>query len=413
MRIAVFLECLPNSGGGFVQALSTVESLALKGSIAHDVLVFTPFEETRQLLLKHGIEAIRFKRRGFRLIDRLSSTVAGGAVFRRLRRLGVRRLGRHLDALLDDHAIDMVVLTECADAALRISDHHYVVTVWDLDHRDYPEFPEKYADRVFERREALFRATLIRALAVIANSSSGARRIASLYHVDLHRIVVLPFLPSLAVRRHAAGVKLATVDMVRRKYDLPDRYLFYPAYFSYHKNHLYILEGLIDLERRHGIVLHAVFCGGGDPGDETMIERQTQALDLASKAHFLGLVADEDIPPLYEAALCLVMPTYCGPTNLPPLEAITLGCPVIYSDLPGCREQMGDAALYCDLANPSSLADLLATLIQDPTQADRLRKAGAALAEKIAQIDYGKLLSPVFEQYAYIRRRWTWPEGKQ
>lgn len=410
MRIAVFLESLPDSGGGFLQALSTVESLMRMDEKQYEIVVFTPAERTRQRLLEYGIESVLFKRWGIRLIDRLSSTVAGGAVLRRLRRLGFHRLGRHLDALLDDHAIDLVVFTECAEAALRISDHHYIVTLWDIDHREYLEFPERYADRVFERVENTYRVTLVRALAVIANSSWGARRIAALYHVDTHRIVVLPFQPSLAVRRYAAGAKLVTADVVRRKYDLPERYLFYPAYFSYHKNHLYILEGLVDLERRHGIVLHAVFCGGGDPGDQTIVERQTQVLGLTARVRFLGLVADEDIPPLYEEALCLVMPTYCGPTNLPPLEAVTLGCPVIYSDLPGCREQMGDAALYCDLANPSSLAGILATLIQDPTQADRLRKAGARLAGEIAQIDYGKLLSPVFEKYAYIRRRWAWPE---
>ena len=71
---------------------------------------------------------------------------------------------------------------------------------------------------------------------------------------------------------------------------------------------------------------------------------------------------------------------------------------------------MGDAALYCDLANPSSLADLVAGLIQDPAVADRLRQSGKALAAKIAQVDYAKLLLPVLERYAYIQRRWAWPE---
>ncbi len=410
MRIALFLESPPESGGGFVQALSTVESLLRLREKQHEVIVFTPLERTRQWLLGYGIESVVFKRLGLRLIDRWSSTVVGCAVLRRLRRLGFRRLGRHLDALLDDYAIDLVVLAECAEAALRISDHHYVVTHWDADHRDYLEFPEKYADRNFERREASYGTTMIRALAVIALSPSAARRIADLYRVDPHRIVVLPLLPSLAVRRHAAGLGPVTVDMVRRKYDLPDQYLFYPAYFSYHKNHLYILDGLVELERRHGIVMHAVFCGGGDPGDRIVIERQTQSLGLTSRIHFLGVVPDEDIPPLYEAALCMVMPTYCGPTNLPPLEAVTLGCPVIYSDLPGWREHMGEAALYCDLANPSSLAGLVASLTRDPALVDRLRKSGKVLAEEIAQVDYVNLLSPVLEKYAYMRRRWAWPE---
>ena len=34
-----------------------------------------------------------------------------------------------------------------------------------------------------------------------------------------------------------------------------------------------------------------------------------------------------------------------GPENLPPLEAMALGCPVVAADVPGAREQLGDAAL--------------------------------------------------------------------
>jgi glycosyltransferase involved in cell wall biosynthesis len=108
--------------------------------------------------------------------------------------------------------------------------------------------------------------------------------------------------------------------------------------------------------------------------------------------------------------LALVMPTYFGPTNLPPLEAVTLGCPVIYSDLPGCREQMRGAALYCDLADVSSLANHLAALIRDAALRERLLKEGRTLAVEIATIDYGERLAPFLEEYEYARRRWAWPQ---
>jgi glycosyltransferase involved in cell wall biosynthesis len=411
MRIAVFLERIPYcGGGGFQQALSTVVSLACPGATAYDVIVFTQYELTRQFLLKHGINAIRFAHSGFRLIDRWSATVLGGAVLRRLHRLGFRRLGRHLDALLDDHGIDLVVLTECGEIAGRISDHPFIVTVWDLYHRDYPGFPEVFTERVFERWDRIYRATLTRALAVITNSPSGARRIARLYQVDPHRIIELPFLPSLAVRHHAAGSGRSSIERVRRNYDLPARYVFYPAYFSDDKNHLYLLEGMVDLKRRHGITLHAVFCGSGMARGQTEVERQAQALGLTAQVHFLGWVPDDDIPALYEGAIALVMPAYLGPTNLPPLEAVTLGCPVIYSDLPEFREQMGDAALYCDLTDVSSLANHLAALIQNHQLRDRLLQAGCRFAAELTKIDYGERLKPVLDEYAYLRRRWAWPE---
>ena len=410
MRIAVFLEnSLEEGGGGNQQSLSTVESLVFRSATKHEFVVFTPFERTRQFLLKYGIEAILYKYRVVRLIDRWSATALGNSILRRLRRLGLRRLGRHLDALLEDHNIDLVLLTSMAETALRIGDHPFIVTVWDISHRDYPEFPDGFANRVFELRDWALRATLMRALAVIVDSAFGARCIASLYHVDPGRIIVLPYLPSHAVRCHAKESGSATADGIRRKYGLPTRYVFYPAFFADHKNHLYLLEGLVELERRHGITLHAVFCGG-DPIDQKRVERQVRALGLTARVRILGYVPDEDVPALYEGALALVMPTYTGPANIPPLEAATLGCPVIYSDLPWCRDQMGDAALYCDLDDVSSLADHLAALIRDPALLDSLRKAGCRLAAEIAKIDYGERLSPVLDRYAYIRRRWAWPE---
>jgi glycosyltransferase involved in cell wall biosynthesis len=410
MRIGLFLECTPADEGAFQQSLSTVELLTRSSAMmTHDLVVFTPFEQTHQLLLRRGIRAIRFTHCGYRLLDRWSATVLGGAVLRRLRGLGLRRVGRHLDALLDDHDIDLVVLNHTDESGRRIGNHPFIITIYDVDHRDHPQFPEVYTDRLFERIERTLLCVLPRALAVIANTSSGARRLASLYHVDAARIIELPLVPSLAVRSHAARKGSTSVEGVRRKYGLPPGYVLYPAHFWSHKNHLYLLEGLVELERRHRITLHAVFCGGDPQRRRTTVERQVDALALTGRVHFLGLVPDQDIPALYQGAVALVMPSYFGPTNLPPMEAVTLDCPVICSDFPGSREQMGDAALYCDLADPSSLAGQLSRLIRNPGQFDGLRVAARRRANEIAKIDYGERLACVIDSYARARRRWTWP----
>jgi glycosyltransferase involved in cell wall biosynthesis len=410
VRIGIFLENLPDTGGAFQQAVSTIESLTRKRSAKHEFMVFTPFEQTRQLLLRYGIPAIRFTHRPFNLLDRWDATVLGSAILRRLRRLGLRRLGRHVDALLDDHGVDLAFLNDQGDVGWCLGDHPFIVTVWDLDHRDYPDFPETYTDRFFERRERVLRNTLTRAVAVIANSPSGARRIAELYQVDHRRIIEMPLLPSFAVRNYTRAKGSLTIDAARRKYDLADRYIFYPAGFAFHKNHLYVLEGLVELERQHGIVLQAVFCGGGDPQNQKRVERQIYSLRLTERVRFLSVVPETHIAALYEGAVALVMPSYFGPTNLPPIEAVTLGCPVICSDFPASREQMRDAALYCDLADPSSLARHLAALIQNPALFEELRAAARRLATEIAKVDYSERLAQVLDNYAYVRRRWAWPE---
>lgn len=412
MRIGLVLETSPTSGGAYQQSLSTVELLAINGTTAYEILVFTPFKKTRQQLQQHGIDAVQFQNRFIRHLDIFSSTTIGGAILRRLRRLGFRRLGRHLDALLDDHRIDLVLFTDVTEVSLRIGDHPFIMTVMDLDHFDHPEYSEHFLERGFAHRENILRSTLTRAIAVIANSKSGADRIATIYDVDPTRIIELPFIPSLAVRGHTRKGAMRSAKEIRDKYDLPSRYVFYPAYYLYHKNHLYLLEALVELERQHGIVLHAVFCGRDPRGEKATIERQVQALKLRKRVHLLNFVPDEDIPALYESAIAVASPSPFGPTNLQPLEAAALGCPVICSDLPGSREQMGDAALYCDLSKPSSLADHLAALIQDTVLLNRLREAGRQRVEELSKMNYDKRLSFVFDNFAYVRRRWAWPEDR-
>jgi glycosyltransferase involved in cell wall biosynthesis len=408
MRVALFIESSPATGGAFHQAFSAVESIA-RTATSHEFVIFTPHKKTRDWLLERGFSSVLYTAGAYRHLDRWSATQLGGAFLRRARSFGLRNIGRHLDALLDRHSVDFVVLNECGDAALRLGDHPFAVTVFDTDHRDHPEFAEIYTEGVFERRENWLRVTLPRAVAVIANSHLGAERLVGTYQVDPSRIIELPFRPSFIAReQQAPGTGIPTERVLRRHGIFPG-YVFYPAFFSFHKNHLYLIESLIELERRHGIVLHAVFCGGGLPGDQENVERQAQALGMTQRVHFLGLVPDNEMPALYKAALVMAMPSHFGPTNLPPLEAASLGCPVVCSDIPGCREQMGDAALYCDLSDPGSLADHLVALHTNPAMCTRLREAGLKLAANLETIAYAERLRPLFDDFAYVRRRWSLP----
>ena len=74
-------------------------------------------------------------------------------------------------------------------------------------------------------------------------------------------------------------------------------------------------------------------------------------MNLENKVRFAGFVDDEELPFLYSQSIALVMPTYFGPTNIPPLEAFKINVPVLYSDLPGLRDQVGKAAMLIDLKN--------------------------------------------------------------
>jgi glycosyltransferase involved in cell wall biosynthesis len=99
-------------------------------------------------------------------------------------------------------------------------------------------------------------------------------------------------------------------------------------------------------------------------------------LGVADRIRYLGPVPDDDMAALYSLCTGLVMPTFFGPTNLPPLEAWHFGRPVITSDIQGVREQNGDASLLVDPRSSKALAEAMQRLWRDPTLCLELAERG-------------------------------------
>jgi glycosyltransferase involved in cell wall biosynthesis len=96
-----------------------------------------------------------------------------------------------------------------------------------------------------------------------------------------------------------------------------------------------------------------------------------------------GYVSDAQLRALYEGAACFVFPSFYEGFGLPPLEAMCCGCPVIVSERASLPEVCGPAALYCDPADPATLAAALRRLLASPALADELRAAGHARAAQL------------------------------
>jgi glycosyltransferase involved in cell wall biosynthesis len=67
-----------------------------------------------------------------------------------------------------------------------------------------------------------------------------------------------------------------------------------------------------------------------------------------SNVHYAGYVGDDELAALYEAAICLAFPSRTEGFGIPPLEAMTRGCPVVASNVPSLLEVGGDAVAYVD-----------------------------------------------------------------
>ena len=52
--------------------------------------------------------------------------------------------------------------------------------------------------------------------------------------------------------------------------------------------------------------------------------------NMEKQVKYLGYIDKKEITALYKASIALSMPTYFGPTNIPPLEAFKNSVPVLY-----------------------------------------------------------------------------------
>ena len=238
----------------------------------------------------------------------------------------------------------------------------YIISVHDLQHRLHPEFPEVSRFGEWGRREYLFKNCSRRAAAVISESDAGKRDILSFYDIRQDAVHVLPYVPPF----YLAHTKAA--DVVHR-FGLPERYLFYPAQFWMHKNHVRLIEALALIKRENGLEIPIVFVGSKKNAYKRTMTRISE-LGLSRQVMYLGYVSEEELIGLYKNPRALIMPTFFGPSNIPQLEAFLLGCPVITSDVPGIREQVGDAAILVD---PSSVESIAAG-ISDVWSSEELRQ---------------------------------------
>ena len=260
----------------------------------------------------------------------------------------------------------------------------FIFPIFDLNHRLQPEFPEVSAFGETNSREYLYINSCRFATLILVDSEIGKADVLRFYgdYIDEDRIRILPYYPPIEGRAQPDAQELARV---RAKYNLPQRYFFYPAQFWPHKNHTLILQALKRIADETGEVVPVVFCGAY--WTYTMAlnfkELMTQAANfgIADRVRYLGSVPDADMAALYTLSAGLLMPTFFGPTNIPPLEAWHFGRPVITSDIRGLREQNGDASLLVDPRSPQAMADAMKRLWHDEALCAELVKRGRARLE--------------------------------
>ena len=303
-----------------------------------------------------------------------------------------------MEQLIDNNQIDLVVYPFWFDYPT--TDRPFIVFYWDAAHR-YLSFMPDIGPRNEMQIERVFIPALQKAFKIIVPNNSAIVELESLYNVGIaeSKYYIIPFVISENTNTEN-DKKLSIFD----RFAIKDSYLFMPAGFWPHKNHKVVIDAIKILNDR-GIQLQVVMTGP-DRGNYQYIEDLIKKSDLTEQFHYLGFVDRSELISLYKHSFALIFSSIVGPNNYPPIEAASLGCPVILTNLQGHREQMGQSALYFDKFSPNDLANQIQLLKENETLRGELIQKGKMLTKGLDPSKYFDQLEKVFDEFKKYRLLW-------
>lgn len=367
-RVGLFLGAAPHYGGAFQYNQSMLDALARLPSDE-----FEPFIGYSHPSWPQYLERYRFKQTPIPL-------GYWGRVFGQLLHycgigMGVwRRLAPYFHP-----SVRAFVRAECdiwifpsQDPWCYLAPVPSLATIHDLMHRYERQFPEVGNRKEYSWREWHYRNTCSWSKGILVDSEIGKSQVIDSYGVDASQVHLLPFIAPSYLDDVSKG------DAGHSDCSLPNKFLFYPAQFWEHKNHLRLIEAVGRLKRRFPEI-RLLLVGSKKNGYEAA-RRKVEQLGLREEVIFLGYVSDAAMNDLYRRARAMIMPSFFGPTNIPPLEAMRVGCPAAIANVYGMPEQTKGAALLFDPASVDDMTSAMARLWED----DELCRMLAARGKEVS-----------------------------
>lgn len=213
----------------------------------------------------------------------------------------------------------------------------FVVTIQDVLYlHDKEQFP--VIDRFIYHQKVSY--ALKNAHAIITNSEIVKSDLLSYYNTEEDKIHVIY---QAADSRYKKITDIELLNSVKRKYQLPDKFILNVSSFYPRKNQKLIIEAFANIENNSCYKLVFV---GKEGSELENLKTQVAQKGISENVHFLTNVITEDLPFIYNLAKTFVYPSINEGYGIPVLEAMMCETPVISMVGTSMEEMARDSALY-------------------------------------------------------------------
>ena len=354
MKVGIWLdaEYTPEEGGGYSYYEKLVQAIDAYPFDSSIDVCFVTESQSADLHLQRSLYRLTYTP-NFSIWKHVKKRFSRVCQNELIRENAINKQKRYRQ-ILKDNGIDVIYYLRQAECYY-INNYPFIATNWDIGHSSTYAFPEVAMDGQFESRNHFYINILPKALFVFAESEAGKQELLQYTRVSANKIKVVPIFAGNCVEDTISEIEQQNV---LEQYSLiPHKFFFYPAQFWAHKNHYGLLCAFAKFHKNHPE--YKLVFTGSDKGNLVYVKSLVEKFNLIDSVVFPGFVPTSVINTFYKQSTSLVMASFFGPTNMPPIEAMQLGCPVICSDISGHREILGDAALYFDPADTQSIVDAM------------------------------------------------------
>jgi len=242
----------------------------------------------------------------------------------------------------------------------------YIITVHDLTPIIFPKEHKSGKSLIYK---LLFPRTLKTADKIIAVSYSTKQDLLKYFKVADKQIKVI----HEAADEKFQPLDKETIQKFKTKYNLNSPFILYVGTLEPRKNIPTLIKAFYNLRKYN--LPHKLVITGKKGWKYNSIFEIIEKFDIQGDVIFTGYMPDEDLPALYNAADLFVYPSLYEGFGLPPLEAMSSGCPVITSNTSSLPEVVGDAGIMIDPYDVDTLtSSIYKVLTNDGLKADMVEK---------------------------------------
>lgn len=265
--------------------------------------------------------------------------------------------------------------------------------------------PWHFPDHMYSAKVRFFRKFTVwsskKARRVITVSNYAKSDIAAVFGILKERINVV--YNGIGDQFSILNSQLA-ISKILKKYNITQPYIFYIGGYEVHKNvrKLFFAFAKIVSETDANLVLAGgVFSQTRPPvyRDYFDLPGLIKNYKLEHRVQMIGAVPSEDLPALYQGASLFVSPSLAEGFNIPLVEALSCGVPVVAANIACNQEIAGNGAYLVEPTDIKAIARGMLEVLNDKKLQKKLVSRGRQITDRFSWDTAARRLIEIYGQY--------------